>query len=126
MTPFINPSPNPPRIAMISELTECVRASIPNLEKIKEHEATRINFLAMCEIAMSLPPSLFTAKERTEILMAINGVYGDPFLFLRDLNAGVSFVSKTPDCNGRSIQQIIMGVVHAHREEFGVDLLPGA
>jgi len=123
MTPLVNPFPVPNRIDLISELVRCIQVSAPNLPEIRNDEKAKIAYLSMCEIALSLPPSMFTQKERIEILSGISLVYGDPFEFLRSLNRGESYVRQSPDCNNRSIVQIVFGVCLAHKEQFGNDLL---
>lgn len=123
MTPLA-PQPRPQRLPILDEMLDCLRKAPVHDAAIQEDTHTKHTVLAICEIAMSLPPNLYTAAERMEIIRTVAHLYGEPFDFLRALNDGVSFVESCPEeCNYKSVQEIVMGIVSNHRKEFGVDLL---
>ncbi len=119
MTPLVPSSP-PNRIPLLAEMVATIRHLSTKIEEIGKDEETKIRALALCEIAVSVPPGLFTPDERISVMLCISKLYGDPFNFIRDLsNTGTSFVAKCPECGGKDIADILNGIYTEHKRMFG-------
>lgn len=122
MTPLV-PSSSPNRIPLLAEMIQTIRHLATKSEEIGKDEETKIRALALCEIAVSVPPALFTPEERISVMLCIGQLYGDPFNFIRDLsNNGTSFVAKCPECGGKDIGDILNGIYTEHKRMFGQNM----
>ena len=125
MTPLVPTEKIPDRITEVSDLFQVIDGAIVHMDEIVADAQMQNQVLACCEIVMSLPPSLFTAREKVRVLNLISQFFETPLDFLRFLETE-SFVDRCPvECFNMNIEQIVMGVCKKHREQFGVALIPG-
>ena len=120
----------PQRIEKINELIVSLAICGAKIDTIKTDPGETNATLAMCEIAMSLPPVWFAHPERLLIVQIVSVLYGDPQKFIRDIADGtVSFYARMEeDCRndptiGRGIptlEQIIVEANQLHIKQFGV------
>ena len=79
--------------------------------------------LAMCEVAMSLPPVWFDPYEKLLIVNTVRILYGDAHKFLSDIeDESVSFYAKYCAANGLpldGLDRIVAACHSAHEKEFG-------
>lgn len=125
MTPLVPTEKIPDRISEVSDLFQVIDGAIVHMDEIRSDVQMQNQVLACCEIVMSLPPSLFTAREKVRVLNLVSQFFPTPLDFLRFLEAE-SFVDRCPvECFNMNIEQIVTGVCQKHREQFGVALIPG-
>jgi len=125
MTPLIPTEKIPDRISQVSDLFQVIDGATLHMDEIVADVQMQYQVLACCEIVMSLPPSLFTAREKVRVLNLVSQFYESPLHFLRFLEKD-SYVARCPvECFNMSIEQIVSGVCSKHRDQFGVDLVPG-
>lgn len=120
----------PDRTEKIGELVVSLALCGVRAEKIKADPGETNATLAMCEIAMSLPPKWFANEEKLMIVGIVKYLYGDPSKFLADLSEGtVSFYSRMmEECKNDptlkrgipSLEQILTEAHEAHIKQFGV------
>ena len=114
---------NPNRTQYVVDLVGMIASSAKcYLDGIKT--PAHINMvLAMCEVAVSLPPVWFTEKERLMIIQVVQEIYGNPHTFLNNLSdESVSFYAKYCAANGLpadGLDRIVASCYHAHQRQFG-------
>jgi hypothetical protein len=116
--------PIPPRLNKINELVGLIAQSANDWTQGNKSADNGNLLLAMCEVAVSLPPRWFAAEEQMMIGLVIKEVYGDPKKFIDDLNEGtVSFYSKfrsEAQLPTESLTDLIGRMYEAHINEFGL------
>lgn len=79
--------------------------------------------LAMCEVAVSLPPEWFAPAERLLIVKIVDEIYGNARKFLDDINDdSISFYAKYAAANGLptdGLMSIMASLLRSHEREFG-------
>lgn len=120
----------PQRTEKIGELVVSLALCGVRADKIKADPGETNATLAMCEIAMSLPPKWFAHEEKVMIVQLVQYLYGEPKKFLADLSDGtVSFYSRMmEECKNDptiqrclpSLEQILTEAHEAHIKQFGV------
>lgn len=118
----------PNRIEKINQLVISLALCAAKIQEIKKDREQVNATLAMCEIAVSLPPAWFTNAEQTLVFMLIETLFGNSTKFVEMLSSGtLSYYAKArqtslhdPLCNeiteGRGVPHLDDLIKSAHRQ----------
>lgn len=115
---------NPTRLKKIDEFVALMTANLTLWDEgDKSPEQTNL-CLAMCELAMNLPPAWFSHQERTMIAVAAQTLYGDAFKFLNDIDSGevsyfAKFCHRAQMPEGFTLDAYVSRLYEAHERQFG-------
>jgi hypothetical protein len=120
-------SNTPNRITEVTELVAAIALCGKQIDRIRFDSEETNATLAMCEIAVSFPPTWFTKEEILLVLAIVEVLHGDSKQFIDMIRSGhLSFYAKAAETALREsnrpvapISQIVERAYMAHFAKFG-------
>ena len=117
----------PNRLTEVTELVAALALCGKQIDRIRFEDEEINATLAMCEIAVSFPPSWFTKEEAALILAIVEVLYGDSKKFIDMIRSGhLSYYAKAAETALREsnrpvapLKQIVERAYMAHIAKFG-------
>lgn len=120
-------SNTPNRLAEVTDLVAALASCGKQIDRIRFDSEETNATLAMCEIAVSFPPSWFTKEEAALVLAIVEVLYGDSKKFIDMIRSGhLSYYAKAAETALREsnrpvapLSQIVERAYTAHFAKFG-------
>jgi len=117
----------PNRLTEVTELVAALASCGKQIDRIRFDDEEINATLAMCEIAISFPPSWFTKEEAALVLAIVEVLYGDSKKFIDMIHSeNLSFYAKAAETALREsnrpvapLKQIVERAYMAHFARFG-------
>ena len=117
----------PNRLTEVNDLVAAIVLCGNRIDRIRLDSEEVNATLAMCEIAISFPPSWFTKEEAALILAIVEVLYGDSKKFIDMIRSGhLSYYAKAAETALREsnrpvapLKQIVERAYTAHFAKFG-------
>ena len=117
----------PNRLTEVTELVAALASCGKQIDRIRFDDEEINATLAMCEIAISFPPSWFTKEEAALVLAIVEVLYGDSKKFIDMIRSGhLSYYAKAAETALREanrpvapLKQIVERAYAAHIAKFG-------
>ena len=117
----------PNRLPEVTDLVAALASCGKQIDRIRANSEETNATLAMCEIAISFPPTWFTKEETGLILAIVEVLYGDSKKFIDMIHTeNLSFYAKAAETAVREgnrpiapLEQIVERAYTAHFAKFG-------
>ncbi len=116
-------SKTPNRLTEVTDLIASLAACGKDIDRIRGNSEETNATLAMCEIAVSFPPSWFTKEEAALVLAIVEVLYGDSKKFIDMIHSeNLSFYAKAAETavreGNRPIAPLKESVERAYKAHF--------
>ena len=120
-------SNTPNRLAEVTDLVAALASCGKQIDRIRANSEETNATLAMCEIAVSFPPTWFTKEEILLVIAIIDVLHGDSKKFIDMIRSGhISYYAKAAETAVREgnrpiapLEQIVERAYMAHFARFG-------
>jgi hypothetical protein len=120
-------SNTPNRLAEVTDLVAALASCGKQIDRIRANSEETNATLAMCEIAVSFPPTWFTKEEILLVIAIIDVLHGDSKKFIDMIRSGhISYYTKAAETAVREgnspiapLEQVVERAYMAHFAKFG-------